>query len=705
MITLDFETRSEVDLRKCGVSVYARHASTHVLCLAWGRNAGDVKLWKPTDPPPQELLDAVSWGVETFEAHNAFFERNVWRWICHERLGWPDIKFGAWRCSAAAAGRLTFPRSLADVGSALGLSVTKDDAGHKVMLKLSKPKSGTKDKFDNDRLKFGLLYEYCKQDVRSEMAVAASLGTMPAAELDLWRIDQRINLRGLAVDRDALCDAIAVVAQTYEACCDKIAAITGGEVQTPKQVSEILKWIQCRTGKTLPNLTKECVSESLADPSLRDAHAILEIRQEASKSSTAKLGAMLARCDEDGRVRGNLVYHGAATGRWAGSGIQIQNFTRGTLSTSEIEIVHRLLPRRSGRGIDMVLGSPIDCISSSLRSMIRAEEGSRLLVCDFASIEARVLAWVAGQEDLLTQFAARVDVYKAMAAKIYDVDPGDVTKSQRQLGKVAILGLGFSMGHKAFVAACKTMAGAEIDLKFAREVVKTYRATNDRIAAFWGEVNSAAVRSIETLDRHQVGKLDITCDADWLRIRLPSGRHLHYRKPRLVDVLAPWADGFTGTIYGDERILSALESAGVEVGDRRSGCWVDCDVPKLSLPVITKSGVRHKLSKKEPQYIKQIEYLGVQSMSRKWGFIRTYGGRLVENLTQAIARDFLAEAMFRCEAANYPIVATVHDEIICELPENEGSLGEFENLMRAVPKWGTGCPIEVEGFESARYRK
>lgn len=717
MIFLDFETRSRVNLKTVGTSVYARHPSTEVLCLAWGRTPDDIEIWTG-GPMPQGLADAVYWGVEPIKAHNVFFERNIWHWICHKRFGWPDVKFENWRCSLAACSRMTLPRGLGDAGNALGLDTKKDDAGHKLMMRLCKPLKDDRG-YDTDPAKLQRLYEYCKQDVRAEMAIASAIDSLAGAELKVWQLDQRINLRGLAVDRAALKAALRIVEDTQEQCSERIKRITGGKVQTPKQVKVIREIIEADMGVSIPDLAKDTVDEWLGREDLTPlTREILEIRKVASKASTAKLTAMLDRCDADGRVRSNLVYHGAATGRWAGAGIQIQNFPRGTLAPWEIEIVHEVLPSGDGERLDLLLGPPIDCISSSLRSMITSEPGKRLLVCDFASIEARVLAWLAGETDLLALFAANGDTYKAMASKIYEVEESDVTKPQRQLGKTAILGCGYGMGYKAFQAACKVMAGIEIDRPFAKKVIKAYREANPHIRQFWSDLNTACIRSIETQKPHRVGRLEVSCDDDWMRIKLPSGRQLHYRKPELVEVIAPWSEGYEGTIRGPETLLPQLEELGIEVGTEhvigwetghaKVEGWLDCNIPKGAMLDLVKLVGRSAVSdvkKKEPQYIKQIQHWGVNSLTKKWSQIRTYGGKLVENVTQAVARDFLAEAMVRVESKGYEIVASVHDEILCERTIGEGSLEEFEELMRVVPRWGNGCPIEVEGFESRRYRK
>lgn len=708
MITLDFETRSMVDLRKCGTTPYASHESTSILCLAYGDHPNRIELWKPGDLDPEDLLYCIGRGTQLFEAHNVFFERNIWYWICHKRFGWPDIPFELWRCSMSACCHLALPRSLEEAGAALDLNVRKDKEGHKIMQRLCKPKKPSKKDpgiWDNDEVKFDRLYEYCIQDVRTEMALSKEVGHLPPDELKLWQLDQRINLRGVCVDQNALESALAVIDQALAESVADLYAITEGVVQAVGQRDRILKWIGMEMGEQPEKLDADTVAQWLSRDDLKpNVRRVLEIRRDVAKASTAKVKSMLDRCDEDGRVRANLVYHGAATGRFAGSGIQIQNYARGIFATDEIDIAHKILRWRKASYLDLTLGSPMDCISNLLRSMVCAAEGNRLLVCDFASIEARVLAWIAGETHLLKLFATGGDTYVTMASKIYKVPEEEVTKPQRHIGKTAILGCGYGMGWKAFIKTCKAMAGVTISRDFSKQVIKTYRETNENIRNLWTAVGTAAIRAIETKQPHRVGRLEFTCDADWLRIKLPNGRHLHYRKPHLVDVVAPWSVGYFGDIYGSEDLKDQLEEWDVDLGERHDGYWTECDCPDDILPKLKSRNLHFELEKKEPKYIKQIQFWGV-GLNRKWCRQRTYGAKIVENVVQGIARDFLAEAMFRCEDAGYPIVATIHDEIMCERKIGEGSLEEFEDLMRQIPPWGKGCPIEVEGYESLRFKK
>ena len=704
MLTIDFETRSRVDLGDCGAGVYARDPSTEILCLAYwdGNPKNDMGFWVPGDDPPKALLFAIQMG-ELIEAHNAGFERQIWRWICHERFGWPEVPFDQWRCTLAACSALGLPRSLADAAAALGLPIKKDAEGRKVMLRLCKPLASGH--FDNDRHRLLKLYEYCKQDVRAEVALSKAIPGLEKQELKLWQLDQRINLRGIPVDVHGVRDALTVLSEHYAQSERKLAKLTGGAVKTPKQVAAMRQWIFDRTARVIPDLTAETVREWMTKELPEDVTEVLQIRQDTALASTAKLKSILARCEKDGRVRGNLVYHGAATGRWAGAGIQIQNFPRGTLTPKEIELVHRLIAGRDPEVFGPLFGSPMAALSSSLRSFIRAEKGKKLLACDFAAIEARVLAWLAGEQELLDTFAGGGDVYKAMAAKIYSVDAADVTKVQRHVGKTAILGLGYGMGAQAFRDACAIMAKVALDMKMAKLVVKTYRQANPNIKNFWSNLNTACVSAIRSGEPHRVGHLEVTSSKDWLRIQLPSGRKLHYRTPRLVQVLAPWSDGYTGIIYGKAEDRTRFEDMGIELGEHKGTHFEACTVP--TRVAASASGLlRMELERMDPIYIDQIEYMAVDSTTRKWSPTRTYGGKLVENVTQAVARDFLAEAMLRVESKRYDIIATIHDEILSEVPdESAWHLMEFESLMRAVPTWGQGCPIAVEGFVAERYRK
>jgi DNA polymerase len=337
--------------------------------------------------------------------------------------------------------------------------------------------------------------------------------------------------------------------------------------------------------------------------------------------------------------------------------------------------------------------------------MIVAAEGHRLLVCDFAAIEARVLAWLAGQKDLVSQFARGDDVYTDMASAIYGCEPSDVEKHQRQVGKVAILGLVYSMGPLTFRRACKTMAGVIIDGAMARQIVKAYRARNQSIQKLWSDVNTAAIQAVESGNKQFVSSLSFERQGSWLKVRLPSERCLHYRRPEVVNVRAPWSKGYTADIRAPLERQEDIEDKNVSLGEREGDRWLECDIPTSAFASLRTLTSLSNIAQKPPQMIRQVQYWGVDSVNGRWGRIRTYGGKLVENVVQAIARDFMADAMLRVESAGYPIVMTVHDEVVAERKLWEGTLAEFEAIVAEVPGWGRGCPINVEGFEARRYKK
>lgn len=654
-VVLDFETRSRADLKKLSADPYARHASTQVLCLCYTLNMGaEVSLWVPGDIPPHDLFQAIQNGWE-IHAHNAGFERALWTHICVQQLGWPAIADSQWRCSMAACCRLALPRGLAAAAKAVGLDVEKDDAGHRVMLKLCKPRKPTKNnpsEWHDDPADFARLYEYCAQDVRTQAALVERIPPLTPAELEVWQLDQRINQRGLPVDLEAIEQAIDVMAKHQASLLTRLTELTGGAVKTAKQVKALKDWLATKNC-VLSDLSAGTVAAVLESDQVDtldpDAVEALQIRQEAARSSTAKLEAMRDKSGPDSRVRGCFVYHGAHPGRWAGSGIQPQNFPRGVLKPAEQQAVWDLLPLRDPAALAAVVADPGTCISSILRGMIRSQLGKLFRVCDFAAIEARVLAWLARESDLLAVFFAGGDVYKEIAAKIYEVAVEQVNDAQRFIGKTAVLGLGYGMGAAKFRESVENY-GQEITAEFAAHVVATYRAENPLIARLWKRLNTAAIRAVRTGKTQIVNGLVFECPAgaEWLQVKLPSGRQLHYYGPRVEQVRAPW--------------------------DRTQ--WID-----------------------------QVSYMGVNSITRKWQRQRTYGGKLTENIVQAIARDLLVAAMLRVEKAGHHIIATIHDEIIGEDSPENGTWDEFAHQMVQVPKWAEGCPIDVEGYEGERYKK
>ena len=634
VVSIDFETRSAVDLRKTGVYKYAADPSTDIWCMAYKAPwSDDVLVWMPGDERDTYLEDWIMAGG-LLSAWNANFERTIWNEIMVGRYQWPRTNIKQWRCTMAQASAMGLPRALGQAAAVLGVEEQKDKTGAALMLRMARPRKvnadgsytwwDTKDKLD-------ALIAYCRQDVRTELSVAEVLNEMPDAERRLYQLDQRINDRGVALDVD-LVNRVKALAENARVEIDaEIQRLTKGQVKAATNAMELTAWLNAH-GIQAKSVDKQTVGRLLSfdrmHPVIRE---VLKLRQNGAKSSTAKYDAMLHAVNADGRMRGLLVYHGAATGRWSGRLVQPQNFPRPQKKQDELdEIIAKLKAEEdvSAHGAGTVLASDL------LRSMLVADEGHRLMFADYSAIEARVLAWVAGQRDLVETFKNGGDVYKDMASAIYSVNVESVTDKQRQVGKMAILGCGYGMGGKRFAEQCATM-GINVAEDEAKRIVSVYREKNNRIAQYWRDVENDFVEMVKGAGR--VGTVPLL---------LPSGRSLTYHSPRIIQRETPW-------------------------GAMRDTAQVDT----------------------------------LNSVTRQWVSQIIWGGLLTENVVQATARDMMATAMMALEVKGYNVILSVHDEIICEVPDNFGSLDEMIDTMTRVPAWAEGCPINAEGKEGKRYRK
>lgn len=757
-IDIDFETRSAADIEDSGSHVYAAHPSTRVFCLAYQIGEAAPRLWAPKDfealvpsePPPLDLFEAIKAGGLLW-AHNTSFEIEVWQEVCSNRWGWPEVPLESWRCSASLCSSYALPRSLAPAGAVQKLDLQKDKEGNKIMLEICRPtnrkavaEKGAAPLWDTSPEKVRRVGEYCLQDIAAQRTLRRSLPPLSPGAVRLWLLDQKVNLRGIPIDIPAMEDAIAIVQEEEEKSLLRLPELTGGKVKSHGQIAEIVKWVGER-GTKIPNLKGDTVTKALQGPGLNsEVRELLTIRSNLANSSTSKLNAMRMRSGGRGRVRWGHVYHGASTGRWTGKGMQPHNFPRGTFgdyAKDAVEVVHSFLPSRYGGALDTLLGPPLEVIASSLRSFIKAEEGKVFRVSDFASIEARVLAWLAGEAPLIEAFEKGVEIYCDMASDIYEREISKADKDERQMGKTAILGLGYGMGpgsrhSSGFVGAVAQMAKKTISRKFARKVVKAYRAKYPKIPQFWRDLQSAAILAIqnpsETFKAGEFLELSMGSgfeETNWkelgdetrrealkkakdstrfLRVKLPSGRFLHYSNPDLKEVLAPWSEGSVGSFKAPETDRDYLEEIlDIRLGPYEKGAFTGCDIPKgVGRALRDRYGFRSlNITAKESQKILQILFWGVHPKTKKWSQLSTYGGKLCENIVQGVARDFLAEAMLRTDLAGYNLIFHVHDEIVSEDPEDFGSLAEFERIMAQRPAWGAGCPIGVEGYASKRYRK
>jgi DNA polymerase len=638
----------------------------------------------------------------------------------------------------ARARALSLPAAMGDLCAALRLPERKDKDGHKVMLKLCKPRSRdplvfwTPETAPDD---FRTLYNYCLQDGIAERGLHLLLPPLSDKEREVWLLDQEINNRGVQLDMPAVRRAFDLIEQEKAELSARVFKLTGG-ASTATQRDVLLSWLQGE-GVQIAGLTKAEVARAVADPALKDtaAKAVLEVRREAAKGSTAKLKAMIASACDDWRARGLFVFLGANTGRWAGRRVQTQNMPRpkkGFKPEDAAEVIGWLAYSNAARIIRFMYGSVMDALSWSLRSFIIARPGCRLIAADFANIEGRVLAWLAGEEWKLDAFreydAGRgTDLYILAFCRAFGMDVKDVDDARRQIGKVMELALGYQGGIGSFISmganygvvpddiatATKAItppdvwentmkrlpalgtrfrAGLEPDVWCGlRIVVDAWRAAHPRVKDFWNDLEAAAIAAVREPGKvFRVGHIAYRKEGDFLKCRLPSGRALAY----------PYADikSFPSMQWESKRdeLKHAIKEA-IALGPEG-----------VATAVRLEAELAEHEKPENIEWVSSLIYWGVSSKAgsaKNWRQQRAYGGLLCENVTQAVARDCLAEGMLRLKAAGYRIVMHVHDEILCEEPHDKHSLTDLAHKMCAQEEWADGLPVVAAGWESGRYRK
>lgn len=708
--TVDFETRSACDLRRSGSWRYALDPSTEVLSLAfrlphWEK--GRAEVWHPAFPhlgiEEADIWPAVfelnSWiqAGGLVEAHNAWFERGVWANILAPQHGWPRVHPSQWRCSAAKAAAHSLPRGLDDAAAALNLSLRKDAEGHTLMRKMTAPRKALKAEviawqnqhnagpcpeckgrgstrkvpcarcratgmlpfkvkhvppmprlWHESRELFERLWAYCRQDVLAEEDLSAHLPDLSPAETDLYLLDQTINERGFYLDQEAVARALQLIEEETVYLNRQVSRVTNKEVTKGTQRQRMLKWFE-KQGLLLDDTRAQTIDEALKDETLSGpVHEGLSLMRELGRSSTAKYQTMRHWLCPDGRVHGGLLYHGAGTGRWSGAGVQPHNFVRGGAIKLTQDAIWEDLKTGDRELIRAAYGSVMLLLSEGLRGAICATPGYQLYVADYASIEARVLLWLADDQEGLDVFRRGEDIYLDMAMSIYNrkLNKKEHPK-ERQLGKAAILGLGYQMGASKFVDTAATY-GVTINEEFSQNVVAAYRDRFWRVKALWFAQEEAAVEAVQRPGVEiEEGPVTWLFTKPFLYCILPSGRRLAYPDPELRQKMTPWGE------------------------------------PRPSLT-----------------------YKGINMYNHQWERQTTYGGKLVENITQAVARDLMAEAMMRMEKSGvYKPVLSVHDELIAEAVKGTGNLKEFELIMAACPEWAEGCPVVADGWVGERYHK
>lgn len=746
-VEIDFETRSDIDLKTCGAYVYFESPHAAVLIGSYSINSGPVKRWKRGEPCPADLRQAIEDGA-IISAHNAGFETLCFEWL-HKHAGWPMPAYTQFRCTAATAAALSLPRALDTKGAitglaeALGLEARKDKEGTRLINKFSKPRrpkegedpSGVyfnePEDFPEDFEKF---QAYCDQDVVVEAAADRRMIPLSAAEQEVWHLTETINRRGIRIDRRSAHAALRLADKSKTWLDREMKRATAGAVTTCGQVSKLVEWVQAQ-GVALDSAGKAEILDLLEfDDIPANVREALEIRQEAAKSSVSKLAAMLRRANADGRVRGSFIYHQAGTGRTQSVGVNFNNLPRPRKLFDDekprTDVLFDAFRQEDPELLQFMygpdLGRPLHLISDAIRAFILAAPGHDLLQADYSGIEGAVIAWMAGEEwkvqalfDIMAD-PDLPDMYRRTAASILNLPLDVVTKkhwARQAVGKVSELALGFGGGVPAFysmsrnynvkldplyepVWASASEPVREKALKrynsqqkrglsatavlskeawLACEIIKVgWRAANPDIAQSWRDLEVAvreAVESPGTVTR--ASKVDYIVKHGFLLARLPSGRCLAYASPRLKDQV--WA-----------KVLLS------------DGSWSDAEVMDRDA---AEKGERIGLIKIEGKTSAKVTFLGVDGKTKKWQRSGLYGGLIAENNTQATARDLLVNGMLKAERAGYPIIATVYDEIITEVPRGFGDLKTFEKLICELPAWADGLPLSAGGWRGKRYRK
>ena len=642
ILGIDIETFSDVDLIKCGVYAYADSPAFEVLLFAYSFDGGETRVidLAQGEELPGEVAEAVFDGSVVKTAFNANFERT-----CLSKYFGRYLSPDSWHCSAVQAAMLALPRSLEDVGAVLGLDERKMKEGKELIRYFCVPCKPTKANGGRRRNlpchapeKWEVFKRYCVRDVDVEKAIRRKLGKfpIPAGEMEVYRLDQRINDRGVLVDMGLVRQAVRCERLHKEVVTGRAYELTG--LENPNSVAQLKGWLG-ENGVEAESLSKKAVSEMIGE-SDGEVEELLRLRLLMAKTSVKKYEAMERSVCSDGRVHGLLQFYGAnRTGRWAGRLVQVQNLPQNHIE--DLELARRLVREGRFEDVEMLYDSTPNVLSELIRTAFVPEPGCRFVVADFSAIEARVLAWLAGERWRLEVFSSHGKIYEASASAMFHVPIEEVTKGSplRQKGKIAELGLGYGGAAGALVSmGALDMGLSEDDLP---PLVAAWRRANPHITQFWWDVDKAAVEAVTKRAKTRAGRIGFEYRSGILFVMLPSGRKLAYVKPRMA-------------------------------------------VNKFGREGLTYEGILE---------------------NKKWGRIETYGPKLVENIVQGTARDLLAEAMLRVEKRGYPIVMHCHDEIIAEVPEGMGSVEEMCEVMAVRPVWAEGLPLRADGYECPFYQK
>ena len=645
-ISIDIETFSDVDLIRCGVYKYADSPNFEMLLFAYAVDDGDVHIIDIAggEELPEEIIQAIKSDTVVKTAYNAQFER-----VCLSRyLKLPEGEYlnpQSWYCTAVQAAELALPLSLADVGSVLGLERQKMTEGKELIKYFCVPCKPTKSNGNRTRNrpchdinKWETFKKYCMRDVDVERQIADKLKMYPISDEEhrLYVLDQIINDRGVLVDGELAEQAVKLNSIQTAVAVEQAYMITG--LENPNSVTQLKQWLK-ENGVEIESLSKKAV-KSLADETDGDVSEMLKLRLLMAKTSVKKYEAVIRSVCRDNRVHGMMRFCGAnRTGRWSGNILQPQNLPQNHLP--DLTLARDIVKDGDFEMLDMMFGNVPNVLSELIRTVLIPKPNHRFIVADFSAIEARVLAWIAGEQWRIDTFKNGGDIYCASASKMFKVpvEKHGVNGELRQKGKISEL----ACGYGGSVGALKNMGAVEMGVQEneLQGLINDWRNANPHIVRFWYEVGNAAMKAIKEKTTVPLGKLVFAYERGILFIRLPSGRRLSYIKPRIG----------TNRFGGDS-----------------------------------------------------ITYMGINS-AKKWDRLETFGGKLTENIVQGTARDLLANALINAANAGYDTVFHVHDEIICEVPNGYGSVDELCRLMCIKPEWADGLPLNADGFECEYYKK
>lgn len=659
-LNIDLETRSDEPIAKTGLYKYAQAEKFEILLIGYSLDGAPVQQidLAQGEKVPGELLRALSDPDVVKHAYNAAFE---WYCLtsCHKNLipGNPADNLPQWRDTMLSCLYCGYPASLDAAGKAMGLPQDKQKlATGKALIKtFCTPHKQT----DNDQRewinpsdepeKWNLFKEYNRQDVITEMEIMHRLDNFPVPD-DVqvqWVQDLILNSRGIYLDKDLMEGAIAANDKVMQPLITEAQQLTG--LDNPNSTAQIKSWMQ-KQGYQIDTLRKNDIADLLSGDKLDNTvRRVLEIRQETGKTSVTKYKAMEQAVCKDNRIRGVLQFYGAnRTGRWAGRLVQVQNLPRTYIHPPLLDYARELTKRADSDGLMMLFGTVPDTLSQLVRTAFIPSPGNKFIDADFSAIEARVIAWLAGEQWVLNVFRTHGKIYEAQASQMFGVPIDKIKKGNpeyalRQKGKVATLALGYQGGSGALInLGALTMGIPEDDLP---EIVQKWRNSNRRIVDLWHKLDAAAIETISTGRQAAARCLLLSMEFDqynrFLTIRLPSGRKLYYCNPEIA---------------------------------------------------------------RDDQGRSRIRYWGQNQTTHQWQLTDTYGGKLVENCVQAIARDCLALKIGLLEKAGYKIVFHIHDEVVIDASQTQ-CLDDVINIMREPIPWAPGLPLNADGWEGNYFTK